>query len=70
MVEVCDTYHPIALCGCCEDQRTEARRRAQDFPDNRVPRFLHYFERVLDHNSAGPTWVVRDALTYADLLLL
>ncbi len=69
VVEIHDTHHPIASCEYYEDQQDEAHRRTTDFLANRAPKFLWYFERVLARNPAGPTWAVRDALTYVDLSL-
>lgn len=69
VVEIHDTHHPIASGAYYEDQQAEAKRRTRDFLAHRAPKFLRYFERVLDRNPAGPTWAVRDALTYVDLSL-
>ncbi|UCF22963.1 MAG: glutathione S-transferase [Ralstonia sp.] len=69
VVEIHDTHHPIASRLYYEEQHDEARRRTADFLANRAPKFLWYFEGVLARNPAGPTWTVRDALTYVDLSL-
>jgi glutathione S-transferase len=67
--EAHDTHHPIAGSLYYEDQRPEAKRRAADFVSNRLPKFLHYFERVLAANPSGPAHLVGARLTYADLSL-
>jgi glutathione S-transferase len=67
VAEVHDTHHPIASGLYYEDQKPEALRRAQDFTVARLPKFLDYFEAVLERNPAGDTWLVGDTLTYADL---
>ena len=67
LVEVHDTHHPIASSLYYEDQRKEARRRTQDFLKSRAPKYLGYFERVLER-SPGKYLVGRTA-TYADLSL-
>jgi len=67
IVEVHDTHHPIASNLYYEDQRKEARRRTQDFLKSRAPKYLGYFERVLER-SRGKYLVGRTA-TYADLSL-
>jgi glutathione S-transferase len=67
--EIHDTHHPIANMLYYEDQRTEAIRKTEDFRANRVPKFLGYFNGVMERNSAGDTWLVGDNLTYADLSL-
>ena len=67
VAEVHDTHHPIASGLYYEDQRPSAKRRAADFVGNRAPKFLAYFERVLER-SGGP-YLNGRALTYADLSL-
>lgn len=67
--EIHDTHHPIAGSLYYEDQREEAKRRAEDFVANRLPKFLRYFERVLAANPKGPAYLVGARLTYADLTL-
>jgi glutathione S-transferase len=67
--EVHDTHHPIAGGLYYEDQRREARRRAGDFVENRAPKFLSYFERVLARNPAGDHHLVGARLSYPDLSL-
>ena len=69
VVEVHNTHHPIASSLYYEDQRREAKRRAVDFVSNRLPKYLGYFERVLDGNPRGPAYLVGGRLTYADLSL-
>ena len=51
--EAHDTHHPIASGLYYEDQRQEARARAADFLKSRAPKYLGYFERVLERNPAG-----------------
>ena len=46
LVEVHDTHHPIGSGLYYEDQKAEALRRAADFRDNRLPKFLRYFETL------------------------
>jgi glutathione S-transferase len=67
--EVHDTHHPIASSLYYEDQRQEARARASDFLKARAPKYLGYFERVLERNKAGPGHLVGPELTYPDLSL-
>ena len=43
--------------------------RAKGFRDERIPKFLGWFEQVLKRNPAGDLHLVGDALTYADLSL-
>jgi glutathione S-transferase len=67
VAEVHDTHHPIAAGLYFEDQRPAARRRAADFLKNRAPKFLRYFERVLERS--GGHYLLGRRLTYADLSL-
>ncbi|MES2538834.1 MAG: glutathione S-transferase [Pseudomonadota bacterium] len=65
--EVHDTHHPIASGLYYEDQKPEALRRAADFTSERMPKFLAYFERVLERNPHGDAHMVGAALSYVDL---
>jgi len=67
IVEIHDTHHPISGGLYYEQQKPAAKRRAQDFRVNRLPKFLDYFERVLQRNPAGGTWMAGARITYADL---
>ncbi|WP_084396395.1 glutathione S-transferase [Henriciella aquimarina] len=69
VVEAHDTHHPLGPGAYYEDQKAEAKTRAQAFRDSRLPKFLDWFEEILTQNPAGDTWLVGDALTYADLSL-
>lgn len=65
--EAHDTHHPISSGLYYEDQKPEALRRAQEFTSARLPKFLDYFEAVLQRNPQGEDWLVGDSVTYADL---
>jgi glutathione S-transferase len=69
VLEAHDTHHPIASGLYYEDQKDEAARRTQDLRDNRVPKYLDWFETVLTRNPEGPGHLVRGKITYADLSL-
>jgi glutathione S-transferase len=69
IVEVHDSHHPIASGLYYEDQKAEARRRAQDLRKRRLPKFLGYFDRVIERNEAGSGYLAGKKLTYADLSL-
>ena len=51
VAEVHDTHHPIAGSLYYDDQKTEARRRADDMRSHRLPKFLGYFENVLERGG-------------------
>lgn len=69
--EAHDTHHPVAVMKYYEEQKDEALKKSQDFRDNRVPKFLSYFERTLQGNKAegNGQYLVGDKLTYADTTL-
>jgi glutathione S-transferase len=67
VVEIHDTHHPVAGSLYYEDQKKEARRRAADFVQNRAPKFLGYFEKVLAQSASGKRFMLGAQLTYADL---
>ncbi|HMD63288.1 MAG TPA: glutathione S-transferase [Stellaceae bacterium] len=67
--EAHDTHHPIASSLYYKDQRPQARARATDFLKSRAPKYLSYFERVLERNATGTTHLVGAELTYPDLSL-
>jgi glutathione S-transferase len=67
--EAHDTHHPIGIGFYYKDQKPEALRRATDFTRARLPKYLGYFERVLDSNSGDEGFLVGNALCYADLSL-
>jgi glutathione S-transferase len=67
VTEVHDTHHPIASSLYYEQQKGEARRRSRYFIDERMPKFLDYFEQVLADNPRGKGHMVGKALSYVDL---
>ena len=67
IVEIHDTHHPIGGGLYYEEQKPEAKRRSRDFLANRLPKFLGYFERVIERNPDGDKWLAGKRLTYVDL---
>jgi glutathione S-transferase len=65
--EVHDTHHPISAALYYEAQKAAAKKRAAHFVKERLPRFLGYFERVLEWN--GGDWLVGKVVSHADLSL-
>ena len=68
VAETHDAHHPIASSLYYEDQRPEAKRRAADFTETRVPKFLDYFEGILTRPDTKD-YLTGATLTYADLSL-
>lgn len=69
VAEVHDTHHPISGELYYEDQKKPAKARATAFLENRLPKFLGYFETVLTENPAGSDHCVGPWLTTVDLSL-
>jgi glutathione S-transferase len=67
IVEIHDTHHPIGGGLYYEEQKPEAKRRSRDFLAQRLPKFLGYFERVIERNPDSDKWLVGSRLTYVDL---
>ena len=69
VAEAHDTHHPVAGSLYYHDQKREAKRAARSFIEERIPKFLGYFERVLEANPRGPRHAVGGTLSYVDLSL-
>jgi glutathione S-transferase len=67
VLEVHDTHHPLGPSLYYEDQRSEAKKRTAEFWKERVPKFLGYFEALLE--ESGGAFVTGRRLTYVDLSL-
>jgi glutathione S-transferase len=67
VAEAHDVHHPVGTGLYYEDQKPEALRRAAEFRTARIPKFLDWFERILDENPQGPAHLCGSSLTYADL---
>ncbi len=65
--EIHDTHHPIAPGLYYDDQKPEARRRADHFVRERMQKFLCYFEDVLAARGTG--FAAGEQLSYVDLSL-
>lgn len=68
VAEAHDTHHPIASMLYYEDQKPEAKRRAADFVETRIPKFMAYFARLLA-NPEPRDYLLGDRVSYADLSL-
>ncbi|UCE31096.1 MAG: glutathione S-transferase family protein [Burkholderiales bacterium] len=63
--EAHDTHHPLATGLYYEQQKEAARVNAQAFVEDRMPKLLGFFERVLEAN--GGLRLVGSSWTYVDL---
>jgi glutathione S-transferase len=69
VAEAHDTHHPVGVGLYYEDQKDEALRRAEEFRDDRIPKFLNWLETILARNPSGDRYLVGPSLTYVDLSL-
>jgi glutathione S-transferase len=67
VAEIHETHHPVSSSLYYKDQKPEARRRAADFIEDRLPKFLGYFETILKRNPHGDRFMAGDAHSYVDL---
>jgi glutathione S-transferase len=67
VTEIHDTHHPVGSGLYYEEQKAEAKKRTKDFLANRLPKFLDYFETVIERNPGRGPWMVGSKLTYVDL---
>ena len=67
--EAHDSHHPVSTNLYYEDQKKEARARARDFTSARIPKYLDYFEGVLQRNPGRGRYMVGSRLSYVDLSL-
>ena len=66
-LEIFHTHHPLGDGYAYEEQKTAAKRRTKDFLKERLPKFMGYFERVIELNEQRGPWMVGARLSYADL---
>jgi glutathione S-transferase len=69
VTEAHDTHHPLGANLYYEQQRTEARRRAKHFRDERLSEYLSWFERIIARNFDRSAYLSGESVTYADLSL-
>ena len=67
--EVHDTHHPVATGLYYEDQKPEAARRAQGFTTERMPKFLGYFEGILERAKGRHRHLIGASTSYVDLAM-
>ncbi|MGY8668683.1 glutathione S-transferase [Bradyrhizobium sp. UFLA05-109] len=67
VLEIHDTHHPLGPSLYYEDARPAAKKRTAELWKERVPKYLGYFEELLDAN--GGIHVTGRRLTYVDLSL-
>jgi glutathione S-transferase len=69
VAEVGNTHHPIANALYYEDQKNEAKRRTSYFTSLRIPKFMGYYEKILQKNGKAVPYLLGKKICYADLSL-
>ena len=69
VAEVYNSHHPIDEDKWFHEQKDEAIARAAVFRKDRMPKYLDWFERVLQANPAGAHHLVGGSVSYADISL-
>jgi glutathione S-transferase len=67
VAEVHNVHHPVAVGAYYHEQRQEAARAAQQFREQRLPKFLDHFETATRANKGK--WIIDDRWTYVDTSL-
>ena len=67
VAEVHNVHHPVAMMAYYDEQEAEALRAAEQFRDERMPKFLAYFEHAVDANPGD--WLIDHRWTYVDTSL-
>src|SRR6478672_12887220 len=67
VLEIHDTHHPLGPSLYYEEQKAPAKKRTEEFWKERTPKYLGYFEQLLE--GSGGTYVTGRRLTYVDLSL-
>ncbi|HUD90280.1 glutathione S-transferase [Sphingobium sp.] len=67
VAEAHDVHHPVGVELYYKDQKAESLRRAQGFREQRIPKFLDWFERAL--RSQDGDWLAGTRWSHADLSL-
>jgi glutathione S-transferase len=69
VAEVGNTHHPIANVLYYEEQKDEAKRRTSHFTSLRIPKFMGYYEKILQKNGQAVPYLLGKKICYADLSL-
>ncbi len=67
VAEVHNVHHPVELMAYYDEQKDEAARAARQFREERLPKFLDYFEAAANANTGE--WLIEGRWTCADTSL-
>ena len=69
VTEIHNVHHPLGPGLHYEEQETEARSAAERFREERLPKYLQYFEDVLYSQDPHTGWLAGSACSTADISL-
>ena len=69
VAEVSLVHHPIANALYYEEQKEEAKKRASNFTSMRIPKFMGYYEKILNQNPKSSVFLFGKQICYVDLSL-
>jgi len=69
VAEVGLVHHPIANALYYEEQKDEAKKRASYFTSQRIPKFLGYYEKILNKNPKNTAFLFGKMACYVDFSL-
>jgi glutathione S-transferase len=67
VLEVHNAHHPIAGGLYYEEQKAEAERRSKIFRNDRLPKYLDYFEGLLNRSIKGSPFLLGKTVSHVDL---
>lgn len=67
VAEVHNVHHPVAMMDYYHDQKPEAARAAEQFREQRMPKYLGWLEQAVAGSDGD--WMIDDRWTYADTSL-
>lgn len=67
VAEVHNVHHPVAMMAYYDEQKPEAARAAEQFREERLPKFLGYLEKASTANPGD--WIIDHRWTYVDTSL-
>ena len=67
VAEVHQVHHPVGVGAYYDEQKAEAARFAEEFREERMPKFLGWFDHAAEANAGE--WLIDHRWTYADCSL-
>ena len=67
VAEVHNVHHPVAVSAYYDEQKAEAKRAAEQFREERIPKYMGHFEAAVDCHPGD--WLIDHRWTYVDTSL-